>query len=668
MEQVTLGGDRLGSGKKMKIGLHSYERSTHDMSYLWRSTMAAGTLVPFMKQVALPGDTWDIELNCDIKTHPTIGPLFGSYKVQLDVFLAPLRLYVGRLLNNELGVGLDMAGMKLPFFELEPNVMVGDFADLSAAERDNADMNTSCLLRYLGISGVGLNWPTSTEGRRFNAVPFLAYWDIFKNYYSNKSEDKAFVIHTPQEALVETVDVLQIKPNSVLPLDTIPEAPTTGSTFGTGNTGTWELLYITTPPKLEQIIVTTTDGINYGLNDLLLNPIDDGVFKITGAFNFAQYGSLKFNNWHYITPAEAPFVEPQLQDFNLTLIDDMKRQILATAIGNNALQVGVAGADLAPYKYVLGKTDDFQHRMSTQEGLAVKTYQSDLFNNWMNTEWIDGAGGINDITAIDTSGGSFNIDTLQLSKKVYDMLNRVAISGGSYNDWMKAVYTGVDRAWQPENPVYLGGLIKELVFQEVVSNSGASSADEQPQPLGTLAGKGILAQKHKGGKITARVNEISYLIGIISLTPRVDYSQGNDWDTHLLTMDDFFKPALQQIGFQELITEQMAWFSTARATADGEFITKSAGKQPAWLNYMTNVNKVYGNFADPNNEMFMTLNRKYEGDDTTGAISDMTTYIDPKKFNNIFAQTSRDAQNFWTQIAVDAFARRLMSAKLMPNL
>ena len=54
----TLGGDRLGAGKKMKVELHNYERSTHDLGYIWRSTMSAGTLVPFMTQVALPGDAF----------------------------------------------------------------------------------------------------------------------------------------------------------------------------------------------------------------------------------------------------------------------------------------------------------------------------------------------------------------------------------------------------------------------------------------------------------------------------------------------------------------------------------------------------------------------------------------------------------------------------------
>lgn len=76
--------------------------------------MAAGTLVPFMTEVALPGDTFDINLNCDVLTHPTIGPLFGSYKIQLDVFQIPMRLYQGKLHMNMLGIGMDMSKVPLP--------------------------------------------------------------------------------------------------------------------------------------------------------------------------------------------------------------------------------------------------------------------------------------------------------------------------------------------------------------------------------------------------------------------------------------------------------------------------------------------------------------------------------------------------------------------------
>ena len=181
-----------------------------------------------------------------------------------------------------------------------------------------------------------------------------------------------------------------------------------------------------------------------------------------------------------------------------------------------------------------------------------------------------------------------------------------------------------------------------------------------------MAGRGTLAGKHKGGYISIKIKDPSIIIGIVSLTPRIDYSQGNDWMIDLKTMDDFHKPALDEIGFQDLITEQMAfWDSTCNVS--NEVTKKSAGKQPAWINYMTNFNKCYGNFADPRKEMFMTLNRRYEPD-VDGSIKDLTTYIDPAKFKYMFEDTNLDAQNFWTQISVDITARRKMSAKVMPNL
>lgn len=330
--------------------------------------------------------------------------------------------------------------------------------------------------------------------------------------------------------------------------------------------------------------------------------------------------------------------------------------------GNFIVNEGV----LPPYTLATSQgnyTPQPYSQKSSQEGLALKTYQSDLFNNWVSTEWIDGENGINAITSVDTSSGEFTIDTLQLSKKVYDMLNRIAVSGGSYDDWLDAVYTH-QRTRSVENPMYLGGLSKELAFQEVVSLS-AGTSENVDQPLGTLAGRGVLTKKNKGGKIKVRVDEPSYIMGIISLTPRIDYSQGNKWDTNLKTMDDFHKPGLDQIGFQDLITDQMAWFDTQITTGHVP-VFKSAGKQPAWVNYMTNVNQVRGNFAEEQEQMWMTLNRRYE--QGSNGIEDLTTYIDPSKFNHIFADTRIDAQNFWAQIGVNIYARRKMSAKLMPNL
>ena len=102
-----------------------------------------------------------------------------------------------------------------------------------------------------------------------------------------------------------------------------------------------------------------------------------------------------------------------------------------------------------------------------QVRLAIKTYQSDIFNNWINADWIDGENGINAITAVGVSDGKLELDTLILAKKVYNMLNRIAISGGTYNDWIETVYT-TDYVSRSEIPEYQGGMSSEIQFQEVV--------------------------------------------------------------------------------------------------------------------------------------------------------------------------------------------------------
>ena len=68
MKTVNLGGDRLGSGNKMNVNLKGFERSSHDLSFIWRSTMASGTLVPFINLVGLPGDSFRMNLNADVNS------------------------------------------------------------------------------------------------------------------------------------------------------------------------------------------------------------------------------------------------------------------------------------------------------------------------------------------------------------------------------------------------------------------------------------------------------------------------------------------------------------------------------------------------------------------------------------------------------------------------
>jgi len=625
----------------------------------------------------LPGDSFDIQLDCDVKTLPTVGPLFGSYKVQLDVFECPIRLYNGKLHMNMLNIGMDMSQILLPQMTMVSNKI---------GTGDNAQVNSSSIYSYLNIRGLGRNAGGSYNKRSFNAVPYLGYWDIYKNYYANKQEERGYVIHADESNAFKVISVdlttttSSGAPTGLSPYD-ISGAGVSGIDTSVGTTYAVGLIVVVKNgdvieglPDANDVIVNIDGGPNTYAVDIFDNVIVGGIINGAYALTFSLYNGARASSQAWVCSQtevtnQIPDGQglPQLTEFPLDNIDDMRMDILEAVRNVTAFQIDSTTA--APYG--LGLEYDYnagvvsnEAKLNSQEGLGIKTYQSDLFNNWISTEWIDGSNGINEVTAVSTAGNEFTIDSLNLANKVYNMLNRIAISGGSYDDWLDAVYTH-ERAKSCENPVYHGSLIKELGFEEVVSMSDTVDAGGDSQPLGTLAGRGRLTGKDKGGKVKIKVNEPSYIIGLVSITPRIDYSQGNKWDVNLKNMNDFHKPALDEIGYQDLITDQMAWFDTTTTTT-GEVTYKTAGKQPAWINYMTNVNQTRGNFAVQGDSMFMTLNRRYE--QGTNGIEDLTTYVDPSKYNEIFAQTDLSSQNFWVQISNKITARRKMSAKVIPNL
>ena len=121
----------------------------------------------------------------------------------------------------------------------------------------------------------------------------------------------------------------------------------------------------------------------------------------------------------------------KLTGFPLENIDNARTQILRNTGLNNEFQLNTMNDQ--PYKTIWQQNslEDTLNKYHLN-GLAIKTYQSDLFNNWLKTEWIDGSNGINQITAIDTSSGNFTIDALNLANKVYNMLNRIAEIGRAH--------------------------------------------------------------------------------------------------------------------------------------------------------------------------------------------------------------------------------------------
>lgn len=677
----TLGGDRLRSESKMEVYLPNFGRSSHNVGKIIRTSQACGTIVPYWCQIGLDGTTFYIDITTKVKTLPTTGPVFGSFKHQIDVFVIPIRLYIAALHNNALGVGLNMSKVLLPRFLVYS-------ANTSIYENDTnrGQVNPSSLLSYLGIKGFG-HTEVNQYTRSFPAIFNLAYWDIFKNYYANKQEEYAYVItginHNWKSISVGSgaswirtwtenkSTAYEIKPTSEKPKyikiefeENISPEEVNEIQFLTNIPGSTQKLNELT--RLGDSFVferTDPDAMGIKAPDNPRKATNIYVYKVKQTIQIAY--NMDSTGESLITMPDNQKIK--LTQFLLKNIDEERTKILAApstsayTVSNLTMPYGAATATLDLPNYNRTKTYHSSNAWYSQAGLAVKTYLSDRFNNWLNTEWIDGTtGGINAITAVDVTDGKLTMDALILQKKIFNMLNRVAITDGTYQAWREATY-GIRSATLPESPIFCGGMQSEIAFDEIVSNS---ATDEEP--LGTLAGRGIATMYKSGRGLKIKCTEPSMIMALGSITPRIDYSQGNKWWTRLQNMDDFHKPTLDAIGFQELITDEMAAWNT-EVTGQEEVVYSSIGKQPSWIEYTTDVNETYGEFAAGMPLAFMCLNRVYE-ESTNGTISNPSTYIDPTIYNNIFAESRLSSQNFWVQVAFDVTARRVMSAKQIPNL
>lgn len=677
----TLGGDRLRSESKMEVYLPNFGRSSHNVGKIIRTTQACGTIVPYWCQIGLDGTTFYIDITTKVKTMPTTGPVFGSFKHQIDVFVIPIRLYIAALHNNALGVGLNMSKVLLPRFLVYS-------ANTSIYENDTnrGQVNPSSLLAYLGIKGFGHS-EVNQYLRSFPAMFNLAYWDIFKNYYANKQEERAYVItginHTWKTLSVGSgvswSRTWTENKSTAYKIDPTAEKPKYIKLEFEENISPEEvneIQFLTNIPGSTQKLNTLTrlgdsfvfertdpEAIGIKAPDNPRKATKVYVYKVKQTVQIAYNMDAAGEN--LITMPDNQKIK--LTQFALKNIDDERTKILAApstsvyTINNLTMPYGAATATLDLPNYDRSKTYHSSNAWYSQAGLAVKTYLSDRFNNWLNTEWIDGTtGGINAITAVDVTDGKLTMDALILQKKIFNMLNRVAITDGTYQAWREATY-GIRSATLPESPIFCGGMQSEIAFDEIVSNS---ATDEEP--LGTLAGRGIATMYKSGRGLKIKCTEPSMIMALGSITPRIDYSQGNKWWTRLHNMDDFHKPTLDAIGFQELITDELAAWNT-EATGQEEAKYQSLGKQPSWIEYTTDVNETYGEFAAGMPLAFMCLNRVYE-EGENGSIKNASTYIDPTIYNNIFAESRLSSQNFWVQVAFDVTARRVMSAKQIPNL
>lgn len=654
----TLGKNTLGDNNKMKVAMREYDMSTHDISMVCRTSLGVGMLVPFCKILCQKGDIIDLNLINKTLSQPTLGPLFGSFKLQHFMFFGGFRLYNSWLHNNRTGIGMKMSDIKLP------SMLAKTYGTATDAI---TNISASALYKYLGWSKSRRTGASATQGVEKNGVPLLLYLDIFKNFFANTQEKKFYMLKGAGEIKLNFTKtynnnydgtyIIGKDQNSVNVTKTTTITP---NVILTDYTNFWNSL---------KVKILESDGGLYTkrISELTSNPkIANITLNKISADPYATI--LQF----FTTKETANFVKTELGQYDLKLLDQI-RDVILHKKGNEKLllygdNLNTNNGGSTELQTMFG--DLVNSQTNKLGGMLLKTYDSDIFNNWIQTDWIDGAGGITEITSIDITAndGKLTMDALNLQQKVYNMLNRIAVSGGTYRDWLETVYTAGKYLDRPETPVFIGGMTQYIEFDEVISKS-ATETEYGSQPLGDIAAIGRGGKPLNNGHIHYQCEEPGYIMGLMAITPMIDYSQGNDFDLNLQTIDDIHKPALDGIGYQDLIQESMVGETSTYNGGSSISNLKhlAANKTVAWIDYMTNYNRTYGDFAAGEALDFMVLNRRYDVSNNN-TIEDLTTYIDPQKYIEIFADTSIDSQNFWVQTVVQATRRGNYSAKQIPFL
>lgn len=642
----TLGKNTLGDNNKMKVAMRDYDMSTHDISTVFRSSLGVGMLVPFCKILCQKGDIIDLDLINKTLSQPTLGPLFGSFKLQHFLFFGGFRLYNSWLHNNRTGIGMKMSDIKIPMM----------YADCIGGESDaSTQISASALYKYLGWSKSRRTGTQAKDGVYKNGVPLLLYLDIFKNYFANTQENKFYMLKgldstmlingtntkIPYTGFIEILDTTTLQLN--VASNSYPDM--------------WgQVKFLVADQYYNQVEVAASQlSSDLKSNKITLNKVSSMGYKGINHISFK-------NNM-------AKYIKVQLGQYDLKILDEI-RDVILHHKGNQTLHLrtSIMGPNNNGSTELVSFTTDLVNAQKQKlGGMLLKTYDSDIFNNWIKKEWVEGTGSITDRTTIDVSDGQLTMDMLNLQQKVYNMLNRIAVSGGTYKDWLETVYTAGKYLERPETPVFIGGMTQYIEFDEVISKS-ATETQYGNQPLGDIAAIGRGGKPTNNGHIHYQCEEPGYIMGLVAITPMIDYSQGNDFDLNLQTIDDIHKPALDGIGYQDLIQEQMVGETSTYSNGGSINNIKhvAANKTLAWIDYMTNYNRTFGDFAAGEALDFMVLNRRYDVENNE--IKDLTTYIDPQKYIEIFADTAIDSQNFWVQTVIKATRRGNYSAKQIPFL
>lgn len=405
--------------------------------------------------------------------------------------------------------------------------------------------------------------------------------------------------------------------------------------------------------------------------DIIYDPVFDLGFILTYLNIFRNYYC---NNQEDLFPVCKALVDGRPSEafysFKLSNLDKLFRALRyqddGIEIGPNDVTSGDDGLALL-YTYLGCCKFNFG-------GLWCTTYQPDLLTNLLSI-----SNNVRSYVKFGQDGdeaNSFSIDTLRFQNKLQRLIDRIDVSGGRFSNWLRAVW-GVRTRKDMDIPELIGVTQKLIDPTELTTKSNSAAIGDQPARFtGDLAGNFNKTDGHRGHSFYASTS--GRVMVIATLVPNVDYVQGVDHEIVKTAFSDDYTPEFAQLGYQKVPLDRyssLPKFSYDEMKSTDSPDTVSVGKQVAWLEEMTDVNRNYGEFSWRGLYSYWVLNRLFSRGIASPDASNLhdfepkiTQYINPLEYQYPFVGQSILDTNWFLQCGLRIKAVRPIGKRYMPNL
>lgn len=176
------------------------------------------------------------------------------------------------------------------------------------------------------------------------------------------------------------------------------------------------------------------------------------------------------------------------------------------------------------------------------------------------------------------------MSSFKLGASLQKFFNTVLGSKGRFNKFSNLVF-GVSPRLDHDRPIYIGGMSNSALIGDVEANTEGTG-----QPLGSYAGKGTGYVKKN---INFKATEFGYVVGILDITPKIQYAGYEHERISGIDYLDIFRPQFEN-AYINTVKLKHAFRDYTHGSATGE---ETYGYSTPYNQYRFPRNTTYGTLA-----------------------------------------------------------------------